>query len=57
MAYTKSQMRATNKWVKNNYDRVSLTLPAGKKDEWKKVAEEHGLSLNDFIRKCVEEKI
>lgn len=57
MAYTKSQMKATNKWVKNNYDRVSLTLPSGKKDEWKKIAEERGLSLNDFIRKCVEEKI
>ena len=57
MAYTEAQKRATNKWIKKNYERVNLTLPAGMKEEWKQVAERSGMSLNDFIRKCVSEKI
>ncbi|HJA91888.1 MAG TPA: antitoxin [Candidatus Eisenbergiella merdipullorum] len=50
-------MRATNKWIKKNYERVNLTLPVGMKEEWKQAAEREGMSLNDFIRKCVSEKI
>lgn len=57
MAYTEAQKRATNKWIKKNYERVNLTLPAGMKEEWKQAAEREGMSLNDFIRKCVSEKV
>ena len=57
MAYTEAQKRATNKWIKKNYERVNLTLPVGVKEEWKQAAEREGMSLNDFIRKCVSEKI
>ena len=39
MAYTEAQKVATNKWIKNNYDRVNLTLPAGQKAIWKEAAE------------------
>ena len=57
MAYTEAQKKATNKWIKKNYDRVNLTLPLGMKEEWRLAAEKEGMSLNDFIRKCVSEKI
>ena len=57
MAYTEAQKKATNKWIKNNYDRINVTLPQGQKEVWKTAAEREGLSLNDFIRKCVAEKI
>lgn len=57
MAYTEAQKKATNKWIKKNYDRVNLTLPSGTKEEWKLAAEKEGMSLNDFIRKCVSGKI
>lgn len=57
MPYTEAQKKASNKWIKNNYDRINITLPKGHKDLWRKAAEEHGLSVNDFIRRCVEEKI
>lgn len=57
MAYTEAQKKATNKWIKNNYDRINVTLPQGQKEVWKAAAEKEGLSLNDFIRKCVAEKI
>ena len=57
MAYTEAQKKATNKWIKNNYDRINVTLPSGQKSVWKAAAEREGLSLNDLIRKCVSEKI
>lgn len=57
MAYTEAQKKATNKWIKANYDRINITLPAGQKEVWKNAAKREGLSVNDFIRKCVAEKI
>lgn len=57
MAYTEAQKKATNKWIKENYDRINITLPAGQKEVWKQAAQKEGLSVNDFIRKCVNEKI
>lgn len=57
MPYTEAQKKATNKWIKNNYDRINVTVPAGQKEIWKAAASKEGLSLNDFIRKCVAEKI
>ena len=57
MATTKAGQKAVNKYIANNYDRINITLPIGQKDVWKKAAEKNGLSLNDFIRKCVAEKI
>lgn len=57
MATTKSGQKAVNKYIANNYDRINITLPAGQKEIWKAKAEELGVSLNDFIRKCVNEKL
>ncbi len=57
MAYTEAQKKATNKWIKNNYDRINVTVPVGQKQVWKDAADREGISLNDFIRKCVNEKI
>lgn len=57
MPTTKASQKAVNKYMAKNYDRINVTLPKGLKDEWKKEAEKNNLSLNDFIRKCVNEKI
>lgn len=57
MPYTDAQMKATNKYIKNNYDRINVTVPAGQKEIWKAAADAAGISLNDFIRRCVNEKI
>jgi len=35
-------------------DRIYLTVPEGTKEEWQKVAQEKGRSLNRFIIDCVE---
>lgn len=54
---SKAQQRAVQKYVKNNYDRVVLTLPKGKRDEIKHYAEMEGKSMNAFIIDAIEERI
>ena len=49
MATTKAQQKAVNKYRKNNYDLVQLTMPKGRKAEIKAHAETHGESVNGFI--------
>lgn len=53
---TSAQIKATNKYDKENYDRVYLFLKKGTKDIYKKLATEEGLSLNAWITKAIEEK-
>lgn len=57
MAISKSQQKATNKWIANNYDRVNLTVPKGKKDIIKAHAESRGESVNSFINRAIDETI
>ncbi len=53
---SKAQQKAVHKYVKNNYDRVELTVkPKGKKAEIKAHAEKHGESLNSFINRAIDE--
>lgn len=54
---SKAQQRAVQKYVKNNYDRVVLTLSKGKRDEIKQYAEMSDKSMNAYIVQAIEEKI
>lgn len=36
------------------YDRLYITVPKGKKDEYKAKAESEGKSLNQYIIDCIE---
>ena len=54
MPTTKAQQRAVNKYMKENYDRVNLTLPKGTKDKIKVHADQRGESLNAFINRAIE---
>lgn len=54
---SKAQQKAVQKYVKNNYDRVVLTLPKGKREEIRAYAEQEDMSLNAYIIKAIEEKI
>lgn len=54
---TKASQRAVNKYIANNYDRLNITVPKGKKTEYKAAAEAEGKSLNAFIVECVERRI
>ena len=54
---SKAQQRAVHKYIKNNYDRIELTVPKGRKAEIKAYAESHGESVNAFIVRAVNEAI
>ena len=55
MPVSKAQQKAVNKYMKENYDRVNLTMPKGQKDEFKLHAESRGESLNGFILRAMIE--
>lgn len=55
MAVPKANQRAVNKYVKNNYDRINVTMPKGRKDEIKAHAEGRGESVNAFINRAIDE--
>lgn len=50
--YEKNKKHIMSHWEK--LDRIYLTVPKGTKEEWQKVAQEKGRSLNQFISDCVE---
>ena len=52
---SKAQQKAVQKYVKNNYDRVVLTLPKGKRDLIKEHAKNKKESMNAFINRANDE--
>lgn len=57
MAVSKAQQACVNKYVKNNYDRVNVTMPKGRKEEIKAHAESNGESVNAFINRAIDETL
>lgn len=57
MATTKASQRAVNKYMKENYDRVNLTMPKGKKEAVQAHAGQLGLSVNAYINAAIDEKM
>ena len=55
MAVSKAQQKAVNKYRKNNYDLIQLTVPQGEKDIIKAHAESQGESVNAFLRRSIQE--
>ena len=55
MPTTKAGQKAVNKYMRENYDRVNLTMPKGRKDEVKAHADTRGESLNAFINRAITE--
>ena len=55
MPVSKAQQKAVHKYVKNNYGRVEVTVPKGKKDEIKAHAQDQGESVNAFINRAIDE--
>ena len=55
--YTEAQNRATQKYIKNNYDEVKLRMPKGKKATIKEHASTKGESMNAFVVRAIDETI
>ena len=54
MAYSKAQMEANHRYREKAYDRFEMTVPKGKRDEYKAQAAAHGMSLNAYIISLLE---
>ena len=57
MTVSKKQQASVSKYVREHYDRISLTVPHGKKEEIKAHAETQGESINAFINRAIDETI
>ena len=55
MAVSKAQQKAVQKYVKDKYDRVVLTMPKGKKETVQADAARHGISVNAYINAAIDE--
>lgn len=54
MPYSQAQKRATMKYRKESYARISLDLKKEKKEEYRAQAASHGMSLNAYIISLLE---
>ena len=54
---SKAAQKAVHKYVRNNYDRFSITMPKGRKAALKECAEKNGYSINGFINAAINEKM
>ena len=57
MAVSKAQQKAVQKYVKDKYDRVVLTMPKGKKEVVQAHAAMCNMSVNAYINAAVDEKM
>lgn len=52
-----NQNEYINNYIKEKYDRINLTVPAGEKAIIKKRAEKQGKSANEYIRFLIEKDL
>ncbi len=52
---SKAQQKATAKYVKENYDRIEIKVPKGKKEVYRTHAAQRKESLNAFLIRAAEE--
>ena len=55
MTVSKAQQRAVNKYVREKYNKILLTMPKGRKDIIKAHAEAGSESVNGFINRAIDE--
>ena len=48
------QNKYINQFIKEKYDRVNLTMPAGKKEVLRAAAAAKGQSMNEFINALID---
>ncbi|MGN0802699.1 MAG: hypothetical protein ACI4MF_08915 [Candidatus Faecivicinus sp.] len=53
MAYTKAGMKAVDKYVKENYDRLNIKVPKGQKATIEAAATAAGESVNQYTQKAI----
>lgn len=56
MPVSKAQQKSVNKYVKEKYDRINITMQKGKKEIIQAHALARGLSVNAYINAAIDEK-
>ena len=51
------QVKYKNDYIRENYDRISLAFPKGKKAAIKEAAKKEGVSMSEYILAAVSEKM
>lgn len=54
---SKKQNACVTRYVKKHYDRVSVTMPKGRKDEIKAAADKSGESVNQYINSAINQRM
>ena len=54
MPVSKAQQEAVNKYMAENYDRINLVVPKGRRDELRAKSEAAGKSLNAYLIGLIE---
>ncbi len=49
------QINRQNEYIKNNYDRITLTVPKGKGADYRELAAKQGMKLNTVINQLLSE--
>ena len=49
-----NQNQYINKYIKEKYDRINLTMQAGKKEKIKSAASKRGMSVNEYINCLID---
>ncbi len=49
------QIKYQNAYNKEKYDRITVMVPAGQKEEITARAREHGMSVNGYLRKLIND--
>ena len=57
MTVSKAQQKAVNKYVRENYDRINVNMPKGKKEKIQALAANLGISVNAYINTAIDEKM
>ena len=57
MAVSKAQQKAVNKYVREKYDRINITMPKGRKEQIQAAAEARGESVNGFINRLISDAL
>ena len=52
-----AQQRAVHKYVKNNYDRLELSVPKGEKELIQQAAKQMGQSVNAYVYVAVRRRM
>lgn len=55
MAYTEAGKRASMKYIKENYDRLNIKVPKGRRSAIEAVAKAKGMSINGLVNNYLRE--